>query len=105
MLDVKQETRGGWCIVALTGRADATVSDSLETTLVAAVQANAKVAVDLSGLDYVSSAGLRSFLQAARAAQEAQGEFVICAPRASTKTVLEVSGMQHIIKIEEKLPC
>ncbi|MFM2125583.1 MAG: hypothetical protein RL328_2034 [Acidobacteriota bacterium] len=105
MLDVRQETRGGWCIVVLSGRADATVSDSLETSLVAAVQGNPKVAVDLSGLDYVSSAGLRSFLQAARAAQEAQGEFIICSPKPSTKTVLEVSGMQHIVKIEEKLPC
>ncbi len=104
-MEIKQESRGGWCIVAVTGRADATTADALEAALVSAVQANAKVAVDFSGLDYISSAGLRSILQGARAAQESKAEFMVCAPKPNTKTVLDVSGMQHVVRIEANLPC
>jgi anti-sigma B factor antagonist len=104
-MEIKQESRGGWCVVAVTGRADATTADALEAALVSAVQANAKVAVDFSGLDYISSAGLRSILQGARAAQESKAEFMVCSPKPNTKTVLDVSGMQHVVRIEANLPC
>jgi anti-sigma B factor antagonist len=104
-MDIKQETRAGWCAVALTGRADGTNSDVLESALVAAVQANPKVAIDLSNLDYISSAGLRSLLQGARAALERKSEFVLCSPKPSIKAVLDISGMPQIVRVEEKMPC
>jgi anti-sigma B factor antagonist len=105
MMNIQQEARDGWCILAVTGRADALTADALETALVGAAKTNPKVAVDLSRLDYISSAGLRSLLQGARAAQESNAEFVLCSPQASTKSVLDISGMQQVIRIEEKLPC
>jgi anti-anti-sigma factor len=77
----------------------------LEAALVSAVQANAKVALDFSGLDYISSAGLRFILQGARAAQQSKAEFMVCSPKPNTKRVLDVSCMQHVVRIEDNLPC
>ncbi len=67
MIEFKQETRGSWLVVGVKGRADAEAADQLEAALRSAVDRHDKVAADLSALDYISSAGLRAVLQAARA--------------------------------------
>ena len=105
MIEVTQETKGGWCVVAVRGRADAETADELEAALKAAVDANSKVAANFAALDYISSAGLRAVLQAARAAQTKRVEFTLCAPSPSVKKVLDMSGVHHVLKIQEGLPC
>jgi anti-sigma B factor antagonist len=105
MMQIAHETRSGWNIVSLTGRADALAAQELEEALDAAAKVSSKIAVDVSALDYISSAGLRSLLQGARAAQMHQCEFMVCGPRAAVKNVFDISGMQHILRIENALPC
>ena len=51
MLDIKQETRAGWCVVIAAGRADALTATELETALTLAAEQHDKIALDLSGLD------------------------------------------------------
>ena len=105
MIEFTTETRAGWCVVAIRGRADAETADELESALRAAVTQHPKVVADFSGVDYISSAGLRAVLQAARAAQIRSAEFAACRLRGPVKKVFEVSGMQHVLRIEEDLPC
>ena len=105
MIEVTQETRSGWCVVAVRGRADAETADTLENALRAAVDGNSRVAANLAALDYISSAGLRAVLQAARAAQTRHVEFAVCSPSPAVKKVLDMSGMHHVITIQEALPC
>jgi len=102
---LKQDVRSGWCVVEIRGRADAETADELEQMLRAAVEQHAKVAADFGGVDYISSAGLRAVLQAARAAQEHNAEFVVCQLRGSVKKVFEVSGMHHVLRIQGDPPC
>jgi anti-sigma B factor antagonist len=105
MIQLAQETRAGWCVVAVRGRADAEAADELETTLRAAVEQHPRVAVNFWLLSYISSAGLRAVLQGARAAEEKGVEFVICSAHDAVKKVLDMSGMHHVLKIQEELPC
>lgn len=105
MIQVTEEVRAGWCVVAARGRADSNSADDLEAVLRHAVENNPKVAADFSGLDYISSAGLRAVLQAARAAQEGRKEFTVCRLSAPARKVFDMSGMRHILRIEEELPC
>jgi len=105
MIEVTQETRGGWLVVGVKGRADAEAADQLEAALRSAVEQNAKVAVDFGALDYISSAGLRAVLQAARAAQIRETEFAVCGMSAPVKKVFGMSGMQHLLTIHGELPC
>jgi len=100
-----QETRQGWCVVAVRGRADAEAADELESTLRAAVEQHPRVAVNFWSLSYISSAGLRAILQGARAAESKGVEFVVCSPNDSVKKVLDMSGMHYVMKIQENLPC
>jgi anti-sigma B factor antagonist len=105
MLEITTANQSGWHIVKPTGRADATNSQELEDVLHAAAGQHPKIALDLSGLAYISSAGLRSLLQGARAAQAKNAEYVVCSPTAGVLKVLEMSGMQNVLRIEKGLPC
>jgi anti-sigma B factor antagonist len=104
-MEIKQETRAGWCVVSVTGRADAVNAEKMELALDSAVRDNSKVAVDLSNLDYISSAGLRTLLQGARGAQAKSADFVVCSPKPAVKNVFDMSGMHNVIRIQGELPC
>lgn len=105
MIQVTEETRNGWRVVTVTGRADHETADSLETALRSAVERNSRVAADFSSLDYISSIGLRAVVQAARAAQAQGSEFAICGISGMVRKVFEVSGLDKLLRIHGELPC
>ncbi len=69
----------------------------------AAGRSSQPVLVNCAALDYVSSAGLRVFLVAARAAKSAGIRFSVCALTASVKEVFDVSGFSRIIDVQADL--
>lgn len=87
------------------GRADAEAADDLESALRTAIDQHPKVAADFRSLDYISSAGLRAVLQAARAAQSKDVEFAVCGMSAPVRKVFNMSGMHHVLTIHGELPC
>lgn len=105
MIQVTQNTRSGWCVLGIVGRADAEAAAELEAQLRSAVENHAKVAADFSSLDYISSCGIRAVLQAARAAQAGRKEFAVCSLSAPVRKVFEMSGLGHILTIHGELPC
>ena len=105
MIEVTQETRGAWQVVGIKGRADSEAADQLEAALRSAIDQHPKVAANLGALDYISSAGLRAVLQAARAAQTKEVEFAVCGMSASVQKVFNMSGMHHVLTIHSELPC
>jgi len=105
MIHTTQQLRSEWCVVSVTGRADGESADHLEAVLRAAVEGNPKVAADFSALDYISSAGIRAVLQAARAAQSRQSEFAVCSLSPPVKKVFDMSGLHQILRIHGELPC
>ena len=105
MIQLTEENRSGWCVVGVRGRADAETADELETALRGAVANCSRVAADFAALDYISSAGLRAVIQAARAAQSARVEFVVCSLRPPVKKVFDMSGLHQILQIRGELPC
>lgn len=61
------------------------------------------VIVDASGLDYVSSAGLRVFLVGARNAKGAGVSFGVCGLVPAVSEVFALSGFDRIIKVSASL--
>ena len=58
------------------------------------------VIIDGAALEYVSSAGLRAVLLAARAAQRAGISFALCALQPAVREVFELSGFTRIITVQ-----
>src|SRR3954451_19816452 len=105
MIQLTEETRAGWCIVGVRGRLDAESADELETVLHAAIWKHGRVAANFAALDYISSAGLRAVIQAARDAQQRSVEFTICSLNTSVKKVFDLSGLHQILHVQGELPC
>ncbi len=84
----------------LSGRLDGTTSASTEKDLLALLTDEVNtVDIDISKLDYVSSAGLRILLVAAKAAKAKGGKIVLHGPKPAILEVFKISGFDRIIAI------
>ncbi len=87
-------------VLALSGRLDGLASPALEKEIDAVLAAGSKVLVlDLSALAYVSSAGLRVFLTAAKKSKTAGGRATFVALPAPIREVFELSGFLTVLDI------
>jgi anti-sigma B factor antagonist len=84
----------------LVGRLDGFTSANHEAELKALLAGEANsVTIDLSQLEYVSSAGLRVLLMTAKMAKAKGGSVVLSAPTAAVLDVLKISGFDKIFEI------
>ena len=82
------------------GRIDASNAAAAEKEILAQVEAaDFKLVIDLSQVEYLSSAGLRVLLIAAKKAKQNAGQTVLAAPRAAILEVFKMSGFDKIMKI------
>ena len=97
-MDIAKEMTAGHCVIRLTGRLDAVTAPELEGYLSGLIdEGQNRIAVELSALDYVSSAGLRVFLMAAKKLKIARGEFCLTGLKGNIKEVVEISGFPSIM--------
>ena len=78
------------------GRLDATTAGEAEAALQDLVSQGAVVA-DLEQVRYVSSAGLRVLLKAAKAAKDVGHRFAVCGLQPAVREVFEISGFDRVI--------
>lgn len=99
-VEIAQETDQHVSIVSLKGRLDASTASSLDDVLSALVGSKAtQVLVDCRELDYISSAGLRSLLSAAKQFKKISGQISLCSLSPNVKQVFEISGFTSIFPI------
>jgi anti-anti-sigma factor len=99
-LDTRVESDRDVCIVRVHGRLDFGSSASFQQELEQLISARPKgCIIDCAGLEYVSSAGLRVFLVAARSAKAQGIGFAACALEPVVREVFDISGFNRIIDI------
>jgi anti-anti-sigma factor len=97
MTEMTHEIRDGALILRPKNRIDSSTAKSFEDQTNALIDAGPKkVVMDLAGLDYISSAGLRVVLTTAKRVKAAGGGLTLCGVRDSVKDVIEVSGFASI---------
>ena len=88
-------------MIAPRGRVDSVSSGELERFVVARLDAGARhVVIDLAAVDYISSAGLRVLLLAAKRLKPPQGVLVLCGLGPTVGTVLELAGFMSLFAVE-----
>jgi anti-anti-sigma factor len=86
-----QEGRSFTQTVALVGRLDTETASSLDAELERLLATQVKVIVfDLSGLDYISSAGLGALVRAQKAMKARSGEALLVNPRPQVQKVFDI---------------
>ncbi len=97
---VSGETIGDVFVVGPQGRLDGNGALALEKFLGSNPgNASKHVLFDFSGLDYISSAGLRVILLTAKKLQAGAGKVALCALNQDIQKVFEMSGFNTIVDI------
>jgi len=87
-------------VVMLEGRLDSTNSGELEKKMLSLLETGEKnFLVDFSALDYISSAGLRVMLMAAKKSKTAGGKVILAALTDNVKEVFDIAGFTSIFPI------
>ena len=96
---------GSFCKVTLNGRLDANSSADAERGLFDVIaKGNGSMLLDLSELEYVSSAGLRVMLVAAKRVQQRGGKLALYGLNGNVREVFDISGFTAVFKIFDDEP-
>ena len=99
MLSIKKTQEDQTLTVALVGRLDTTTAPELEQSLQESLPGLEELILDLSGLEYISSAGLRVLLSAQKRMMK-QGSMKVTNVNETVMEVFEVTGFVDILTIE-----
>ncbi|WP_067048964.1 STAS domain-containing protein [Methanofollis ethanolicus] len=97
---VSERSEGQAVVVSLQGRLDAVSSSAAAEALAAVtVRHPPAVVLDLGGLTYTSSSGLRVMLTALKEMRKGGGDLSIAGPQPRVRDVLVTAGFDRIIPI------
>ncbi len=86
--------------IAIRGSLDGLTAGALMDSLAALVRSGqSHLVVDFSGVDYISSAGLRALLATVKESRQAGGDLRLSGVSADVNRVLELSGFTNILKV------
>ena len=97
-IEFKSTNHNAWKIFSIIGRLDTVTAPKADQATAAILKDNDKIAIDMTAMDYISSAGLRVLL---RNAKRAKKNFVLFGASGMIKEVLEASDMDMLVKIYE----
>ena len=100
-MQVEEIQSGSTLVMVVSGRVDASTAAEFETRLAGWTRPGALSAVvlDAADLTYIASRGLRAMLQATRALAGKPGRFLVCAPTANVRALLEVTGFDQLLEV------
>lgn len=98
LVEVKEDAKGDILILRMNGRLDAISSPSVETKIFDYINhGKHKLLLDFSGVDYLSSAGMRMLLSTSKKLTTLSGKLVICKVVPNVMDVLKMSGFDHVL--------
>ena len=97
-MTITKNASDGTLYITLEGRLDTNTAPQLEAELKASLSGVTELDLDFSGLEYISSAGLRVLL-AAQKAMSKQGKMTIRPVNETIMEVFEITGFVDILSI------
>lgn len=101
-MEITQRRQGDRLELAVTGRLDGTWADHLTGTLAEAIrQGMHHLVLDLAGVGYLSSAGIRVLIRTHKQMKELQGSLCIVNPSNQVRSVLALVGLEGLLISEQ----
>ena len=98
-MTIEKIVNGAELTLKVVGRLDTATAPQLEAEVNANIAGIEKLVFDFSGLEYLSSAGLRVLLQSQKAMNK-QGEMVVRNVNETVSEIFEVTGFADVLTIE-----
>jgi anti-anti-sigma factor len=97
-MEVRRQAANGWLELIIEGRLDGSWADSLEAELAETVRAgHHRVRLDLSGVRFISSAGIGVLVKSYNQLTAIKGRLVIGAASTQVRTVLEITRLHDLL--------
>ncbi len=101
-MEFAHENAGDVVVAKLAGRLDSQSATPAEEQLTGLIGTAApRLVIDLSNLEYISSAGLRVLLLVARKVQQAQGKMAVFGLASGVREVFSISGFDTIFTVRD----
>lgn len=94
-----QELEGGVTLIALRGRLDLQGASAIEPKFKATAESRNSLIVDLSGVTYIASMGMRMLLLVGKTLATRHGKMALLAPSDDLATVLRTAGVDTAIPV------
>jgi len=89
-------------ILRISGRLDAVSSPTAERKVFDYIGAGQhKLLFDFSGVDYLSSAGMRMLLSVTKKLKTLSGRLIFCSVTPNVMDILKMSGFDHVLEIAQ----
>lgn len=100
---VQVDDQDGRLVVRPVGELDLATVPELEGVVLPPLEAGRTVVLDLRGLEFLDSSGVRTILEAQALAVDGDGRFSVVRPHEGSPVwrVLEVSGVDRALEIED----
>jgi anti-sigma B factor antagonist len=85
--------------VALSGRIDIAGAQAIDMPMSVVAGSKRAVVIDMSGVDFMASMGLRHLVVCAKSIFSKGGRVVLLAPQPAVEEVIRVSGIDQLIPI------
>ncbi len=101
-MELAEKKSGDISILGLTGRLDAYSATEVEKKLDAIIEAGCvKLVLNLEGLEYISSSGLRVFLSQLKKVRKQQGDIKLACMKPYIREVFDIAGFTQLFNIFE----
>jgi anti-anti-sigma factor len=99
-MNVQVESLNDFKIVSIEGRLDTTNANEFEKPMMEILEGGCnRLILDCSGLNYISSSGLRVFLVVQKKMMAVKGQFSLCNLQPTIKEIFDISGFSVIFSI------
>jgi anti-anti-sigma factor len=103
-MEITEDKIDGQVVISLSGRIDSTAAVEFEEKLIEIIDKGKNtMIIDFLRIQFISSAGLRVLLLAAKKVKPYGGKIVLCDMSKDVREVFDISGFSSIFDIQENV--
>jgi len=102
-MEIEEKDAGRVKILRLTGRLDAYSANEVEKSITGLIDGGCvRIVVNLEGVEYISSSGLRVILAALKQLRKLKGELSLACLRPYVKEIFDIAGFTQLFTIYDR---
>jgi anti-anti-sigma factor len=98
-MEFSEESVGDVCVVSTQGRLDGATSTTFADRFAKLIGNQPNILIDFSGVDFVTSAGLRAVLSILKKVKSANGMLALCGVQPAVREILDITGLTPMMQI------